>query len=297
MFNSIPYNPILENGDSSPYFGTYESQKYGPYDTDCCWDFSACELAETRLEMLWKMGLLTQETKDWLTKNGYIDSQGDFYISRRQVAIMSGVKDSGNTTLDFWGYAKTEGLVPNSRLPYDIQSAQRWINKDQFNNDYFNLQAITKDIEFLGVEFAKRFKIQAENLTGGYIEYISTKLQTYLKEGSLQLSIPVPQDGSWNQTYVPYPKGRTSTDHAVELYKFAPEEEYPYYIYDSYEPHLKQLHKDYLIPFITRVSITPLNQSTTPAVPLWKKFWSNVGAWLQKLPFPYPSVPVGRNSV
>lgn len=290
--STIPYNPLLEDGDSSLYFGTYEGQKYGKFDTNCCWDFSSCEVVETRLEILLKLNLLPQDTIGWLTKNGYIDSSGDFYLSRRWVAILSGTNDSGNSSLDFWKIASVAGLIPNSMLPYNSQEANKWITKDQFNNEYFNPDVITKEMELLGQEFTKRFKIQAENLMGGYFDDISVTLQTYLKEGSLQIGHPVPQDGSWNQTAVMYPKGRIIADHATELYKFDPVSTYPYYDYDSYEPHLKQLSKNYYIPLITRVSILPITQKINE-VSSWQKFWLNAAAWLQGKVLPYDSVPLG----
>lgn len=297
IFQSIPYTPLLPDGDSSPYFGSYEGQRYGAWDTDDCWDFSACEIAETRLEILWKLNLIPQDDKDWLTQKGYIDSTGDFYISRRWVAILSGVKDSGNEPISFWHIASSAGIIPNSMLPYDPKEAQKWITKDQFDNDYFNPQVITKDMELLGQEFARRFKIQAENLPGGYLNDISVTLQTYLKEGSLQIGHPVPQDGSWNQTDINYPVGRTVADHATELYKFDQVQQYPFYIYDSYEPHLKQLSSNYYIPLITRVVITPVSpaQVIPTKVSAWQMFWYNVSAWLQSKPLPYPSVPVGSS--
>lgn len=297
LFQTIPYNPLLPNGDSSPYFGTYEGQKYGHFDTSDCWDFSACELAETRLEMFWKMNLIPQDTKDWLTKNGYIDADGDFYLSRRWVAILSGVRDAGNSPLDFWHISSSAGLIPNSMLPYNPKDAQKWVTQDQFNNEYFNIKVLTPEMMIMGQEFIRRFKIMAENLPGGFIDDISVTLQTYLKEGTLQIGHPVPQDGSWNQVSVLYPKGRMVSDHATELYKFDPVSSYPFSIYDSYEPHLKNLSKNYYIPLITRVSIipipTPVVIPSSSSLSEWQKFWHNVMAWLRKLPLPYPSVPIG----
>ncbi len=296
IFSSpIPYNPVLQDGDSSPYFGHYEGQKYGPFDTDCCWDFSACEVSETRLEIYWKLNLIPQDTKDWLTKNGYIDADGDFYLSRRWVAILSGVRDAGNSPLNFWDIARSAGLIPNWMLPYNVQDAGQWVTKDQFNNDYFNPQVITKEMELMGQEFARRFQIRAGNLPGGNLSQISTTIQTYLKEGSLQIGHAVPQDGTWNQVEVNFPVGRTVTDHATELYKFDPTQTYPFFDYDSYQPNLKRLSSNYVLPLITWVSIIPLSTvSTVSAISDWQKFWDNVSAWLQGLPLPYPAIPIGR---
>ncbi len=293
---SAPYRPLLETGDSSPYFGTYEGQRIGGWDTECCWDFSACELMETRLTMFEKMGLIPQDTLDWAKANGYKDSSNDWYISRRWVAILSGVKDNGNDPINFWNIASILGVVPDSMLPYSPLEASKWITKGQFDNDYFNVNAITPEMRSMGQEFLRRFRIQAENLTGGYIDGISTTIQTYLKEGSLQICHPVPQNGSWNRVNVDYPVGRTDTDHATELYKFDQDLNYPFYIYDSYVPNLKQLSKNYYIPIIVRATITPI--AVAQAVPLpqfspWMKFWMDIKAWLTNTPLPFTDISIG----
>lgn len=296
VFDEMPYTPLLPDGDSSPYFGTYEGQRFGKFDTSTCWNFAGCEIAETRLETLWKLGYIPQELRDWLKDNGYIDEDGDFYLSRRWVAILSGAKNNGNFEINFWKIASVAGLITNKMLSYDPDEAKQWITQEEFNNDYFNIQDIDINDEIQGAEFIKRFEIKAESLPGGDINKISTTLQTYLKEGSLQIGIPVPQDGSWNQELVDYPVGRYFTDHSVELYKFDPvaDPEYPFFVYDSYKPHLKRLSKNYVIPIMTRVRIWPKLQPKPVLTSEWTKFWANVSAWLKGKPFPYPSVPVGN---
>lgn len=288
------YRPLLETGDSSPYFGTYEGQKYLGYDTNCCWDFSGAELLETHQEMNQKLGLIPADTIEWAKSNGFIDESGNWYVSRRWVAILSGVKDNGNYQLNFWEMVKKYGIIPDKMLPYSAIEASKWITKNQFNNDYFNRDLLTPEMYALGQEFLRRFSVDADNIPGGYLNDISVELQEYLKEGSLQIGHPVPQDGSWNRVNVDYPKGRTVADHATELYKYDPSLDYPFCIYDSYEPHLKQLSKNYYIPYITRVSIVPYS---TPLIPLssWMKFWFNLSAIFNGNPQPFPSVPVGKS--
>jgi hypothetical protein len=263
----MEYLPILPSGDSSPYFGTYEGQHLGNYDLSTCWDFSACELAETRLEMLWQLHLMSQDDFNWLNQNGYIDETGDFYLSRRWVAILSGVTDHGNQSINFWEIAKTSGLIPNSLLPYDHSKASQFLTDDAFDNDYFNPNVITQDMIRLGLEFIKRFNIDAEIVIGGFMNDLVPNLPKFLKEGSVHFSIPVPHDGSWNQQFVNYPVGNVNTDHAVECYKFDPTQPYPFYIYDSYEPHLKQLSANYLVPRYNRVHIIPVNPPKPPITP------------------------------
>ena len=297
---SFPYYPLLETGDSSPYFGSYESQRYGNWDTSCCWDFSATEVLETRLHILRDLNLIPADTMKWLQDNGYIDSDGDFYLSRRWVAILSGVKSAGNNQINFWnivGNGTNAGMIPNSMLPYNPQDAFKYTTQDDFNNDYFNPQVITKEMELMGKEFAKRFSIMAENMWGGQFDKVNAIFQTYLKEGSMQIGHPVPQDGSWNRQLVDYPVGNINAQHATEIYKFDPTQKYPFYDYDSYMPNLKQLSANYYLPIITRVVIKPL--PVTQSVPVnkvqtWMQFWCNVAAWIQGNPLPYPSITIGN---
>lgn len=303
IFNSpILYTLIVPSGDSSPYFGTYEGQKFGFYDTDCCWDFSSTEVAETRLTTLRDLGMISSNDMLWLTQNGYVDSDGDFYLSRRWVAILAGTTDNGNYQQNFWDLAKTVGFIPNSLLPYNQVEAYQWLNKTQFNNDYFNQSVITPQMRALGAEFAKRFSIQAVTTNGGYLGDLIPSLPRMLKGGSIVIGIPVPQNGTWNQVNVNQPPGNTTPQHAVEMYKFDPTQPYPFFIYDSYEPHLKNLSQNYYIPLITQVSILPVAPVSIPVTPqpavsasYWTQFWANIVAWLKGQALPFPSVPIGNS--
>lgn len=295
---SIPYTPLIESGDSSLYFGTYSGQRYGQFDTSCCWDFSGVNVAETRLMIYWKLNLIPQDTKNWLIANNYCDSNGEFDLSDRWVAILSGVKNTGNSQISFWNIASVSGLIPNSMLSYDSNQAFKYNSQNDFNNDYFNPNIITPAMKAMGLEFLKRFTIKAEMLKGGYYNDIQVELQTYLKEGSLQIGHPVPQDGSWNRVNVDYPIGRTQADHSTELYKFDSTSAYPFGDYDTYNPNPKNLSRNYYIPYITRVAIKPIQVTSSSSVPLpqfskWMMMWMNIKAWLTGSPQPFPNVPIG----
>ena len=230
----IPYMPLIQSGDSSPYFGTYEGQKYGPWDTDTCWNFAFTEIMETRLTMLRAMNLIPQDTLAWLQTNGYIDTDGDFYLSRRWEGILSGVKDAGNAQAQAYIIASQAGLIPNSMLPYSASQAYTDATKTQFNADYFNTSVITPAMRALGQEFLRRFTIMGEELAPTLVNMV-----TYLHEGSMQIGTPAQAPG-WNSTSVDRPIGDNNADHSTELYKVDFSLPYPYFDYDSYEPHLKQ---------------------------------------------------------
>ena len=285
----IPFKPLLPSGDSSPYFGNYEGQKYGTWDTDLCWDFSFTEVIETRLKMLDEMGLIPADTLAWAIANGYKDSDGDWYLSRRLEGILSGVQDNGNSQINAVYLAAQVGMIPNSMLPYNQAEAYTDATRTQFVADYFNPSVITPAMKAMGLEFLKRFKIQGEN-----VDVNITNIMTYLTEGSMTIGVPAIAPG-WNQVHVA-PTTRQAADHAVELYAFVPTDPNPYKIYDSYNPNLKDLPKDYPIMILTRISIQPLAIASPVPLPQfspWMRFWFNVWSYLKGQPLPFPSVPIG----
>ena len=293
---TLPYMPLLQDGNSIPYFGTYSPQHMGNFDTDCCWDFSGVNILETRFRILWEKNLIPQDTKDWCIQNKYCDTNGMPDFSDRWVAIISGVKSAGNYQQNFWDIVGQVGMIPQSMLPYDPNQAYKYNNQNDFNNDYFNVNVITPAMRAMGKEFLKRFDIAGQTTNGGYYKDISSMLLTYLKEGSMQIGIPVPQDGSWNQVNVTCPAGNYNAQHAVELSNFDSTMAFPFQIYDSYMPNQKNLSQNYYIPFITRARVYP--KPVTMPVPLvqfspWMKTYFNVVAWLQGKTIPYPSTPIG----
>ena len=145
----------------------------------------------------------------------------------------------------------------------------------------------------LGLEFLKRFTIMGQS-----INPTLANIMTYLHEGSVQIGVPAMAPG-WNQINVSRPVGDNNADHSVELYNYDCTSDFPYDIYDSYEPHLKNLAKDYPIILMSRVYIWP--KQVTQAIPLpqfslWMRFWFNLKAWLSGQAQPYPDVQIGSVS-
>ncbi len=255
--SAIPYFPILPSGDSSPFFGNYEGQKYGGWDTDLCWDFSFTEILETRLKILETLGLIPQSTLDWAKQKGYKDSDGDWYLSRKWEGIISGVQQNGNEQINASVIASQVGMIPNSMLPYTFNPLDT--TNAQFVADYFNPALITDEMKALGKEFLTKFTIQAEN-----IDATPANFTKYLQEGSMQVGVPAVSP-DWNNTQVNW-NGKTTPDHAVEFYKYVPTNKYSKKIYDSYEPHLKELSDDYAIVILTRIVVTAKVIPPTPSV-------------------------------
>ena len=96
----IKYEVRVLDGNWSPYFGHYQNQKWGNFDSSSCWALSGINCFEDQLEWLWKNGMFSQDSKNFFTQNGYIDSDGDFSLSERFIEILSKVQDNGNNNFN-----------------------------------------------------------------------------------------------------------------------------------------------------------------------------------------------------
>lgn len=294
LFTSpLPYEVRLAEGDDwSNYFGNYVGQRYGYWDTSCCWDWAGVEICETQLEWLWKNNKFSDDTKAWFKKNGYIDEDGDFYLSRRWGAILSGVRNNGNDHMEFWRLASVAGLIPYTMLPFEVKDGKQYYSQDEFNNDFFNKDLITREMEEMGKEFLKRVRIDYAELGKRWTKRSPVQIEAALRQGPLQIGVPVAVYG-WNQVKIDW-DGQTQPAHSVEMYKYstALDKEHPYFIYDSYEPHLKQLSADYHIPMITQGILTPTGYVPKKEADksFGDKLWEAISNWFNglKVPFGYP---------
>jgi|ERR1035437_59495 hypothetical protein len=287
----IPFKPLIASGDSSIYFGNdYESQQYGNYDTETCTKFAFTDVMETRLTMLEAMNLIPQDTLTWAKANGYKDSVGDWYLSRRWEGILCGKQNTGDSLNTAYILAGQVGLIPNSVLPYNLSQATQDSTLTQFVSDYFNTSVITPSMRALGQEFLKRFTILGES-----VDPTLVNIMTYLHEGSLQIAVPAVAP-YWNQVNVPTPGNYTVGNHSVELYKADFTQDFSDYVFDSYTPKLKQLAKQYPIVAMVRLYIWPKPVAIPVPLPqfnFWMSFWFNVYNWIIGKPQMFPSVPIG----
>lgn len=272
---AIPYEIRNTTGDWSPYFGTYEGQKHLDIDTNSCWAFAGGEILEDQLEFLWKTGQFGKEAMAFFTLNGYIDSDGDFYLSRRFIPILSGVKNNGNDESEFWRLTELHGAIPNWMLPFTN------------NLEYFDRSKITDKISTLGKEFLTHVNVAHQGVGRTYVRKNTKLIQDALFQGELQIGIPVPAYG-WNQVKVDW-DGQTQAAHSVALYKYdeKADSEHPYFIYDQYEPHLKQLSKDYFITICTAGVVTANNPSISNPVSqetLGARIWRAIAEFFSRFP-------------
>lgn len=270
----IPYEVRVPDGDNSKFFGSnFEGQKYGPYDTNTCWAFGAINVIETQLEIERSLGRFSEAQLKWFKDNGYIDKDGDFFLSRRWLAILAGSKDNGNDEALAWKLAAEYGLIPFSMLPYTKQDAEDENTKQEFIDEYFDPSVITAEMKAMGKEFKKYVKIQSEELGTRWTTRSDDVFEKALKQGSVQIGVPVP-GWAWNQVQVKW-DGDKVPAHSVEKYRHVRTEAFPHKIYDTYFPNKKELEAGYYVPLVTRGIVTAIKEemlSPKLSTSVWKEF-------------------------
>jgi hypothetical protein len=275
----IQYEVNVPTGDWTPYFGKYENQKWGLWDSDSCWALSGVNCAEDQAEMLWKNGMFSDEAKKFFTDNGYVDSDGDLSFSEQFYEILSGAKDGGNNQMNLWSLMQQYGIVPRSKLCYTQARAQQWTNQTDFDNDYFNPAQITPELKALGIQSKNYINVARQWIGTNWTTPNIDILRAAIKQAPLQLGIPVPQPTYlWNSPIIKW-DGRVSADHAVECYKI--NDDGTLCIFDQYEPNLKVLGAGYYLPFVTQgilYAVAPA--ATNPVVqPVDNSFYTWIMNW------------------
>lgn len=253
------------DGNWSPYFGKYQNQKWGIWDSDSCWALSAINSAEDQIEWLWKNNQFSEEAKKFFTDNGYIDGDGDFSLSERFTEILGQQRDDGSNSEMAWTLMQKYGCIPRSMLDYSAEQANKWGSREAFNNDYFNMSAVTPAMKALGVKFRQYVNIAYQKIGKGWTTPDLQILRKALQQAPINIGIPVPRPQTlWNSTFIKYDGGKT-TDHEVEMY--AIDQNGNYLIFDQYLPNLKVLSANYYLPLCTQgiLYATPA-ASTSPVV-------------------------------
>lgn len=277
LMTPIQYEVRVSDGDWSPYFGNYQNQKWGEWDSNSCWCLSAINCAEDQLEWLHKNGKLSEEAVKFFTDNGYIDSDGDFSCSERFLEILSGVHDNGNSQMQAWVLMQKYGLIPRDKLTYSKEQAQRWFTKFLFNQDYFNPKAITPEMIELGRQSLNYINISRQWIGTMWKTPDMNILRAALKQAPLQIGIPIPANVQlWNSEYVQYDNKKTA-DHAIQLYKINDNDSLA--IFDQYLPNLKTLSKGYYIPLVTQGIIMATPVVVAPPTSFWDRFYTALFNW------------------
>jgi hypothetical protein len=282
ILSPIPYEVRVLDGDWSGYFGKYQNQRWGLWDSDSCWCLSAVNSAEDQLEWLWKNGMFTLEAKTFFTANNYIDSDGDFSLSERFHEILCGNLDQGGTAEEAWQSFKSRGFIPRSMLTYSLEQSGKWGTKAAFNADYFNSAAVTPTMLVLAKQSLQHISIAYQRIGKPWQTPNHQILMAAMKQAPVNYGIPVPKNvQNWNSTNVKW-DGKLAMEHEVEGYRLPDDGTYP--IFDQYLPNLKILSPDYYIASAVQGIINVVQPATTNPVPQPKgetddTFWTWVMGW------------------
>lgn len=239
--------PVLPSCDWRPFLPTNASQLMKKSngavigDTNACVSFAGCQDVETILNFQIKMGLVSVDNLAWLKTNGYIDSNGSVYLSKRFTAKMSGTTPAtGNSLPTVWSSLANDGAVPDSKWPMpDFDSATT--EQDGWNLYYADVPATAIA---LGKEFAARFPILYEWMIYPGAPAAGKAVLADLSVAPLEIATAV--CAGWN-TDDPIQACGAGSQHAT-LLDFV-ESNGDYDILDHYTPWQKQFAPAYDITY------------------------------------------------
>lgn len=264
----IPYEVRNPDGDWTPFYGKWFNQRPAGLDLNICWNVAATEIMETQLQFLKATNRFSDDAIAWFKANGYIDVDGDFFLSRRFIVTISGVGTKGNDEAEAWRLAEKYGCIPDAMLPFID------------NTSYFDKTHITQAMYDLGKEFLKRVSIAHEELGKRFTRRSDTEMRAAQQQAPLQLGVPVPKIvARWNSEIVQW-DGSMNAAHSVECRKINDDGTKP--IFDSYNPPMKELSSDYYIPIITRGILNPITVAKPNPVnqeALYPSIWQAVWNW------------------
>lgn len=236
------------------YLPKGERQNIGDEKMDCA-TRGPINICETKFNYLYTNNKISKENKDWLFKNGYVNSEDKIEFSDAFIAIKSGTTAYGNSLIAPLKAMENSGLIPKKLLP---QLEMFW--------DYYNPKRITRDIENLGLEFKRRFPMNYEKV-------LSVHFAELEKEDLIDVAgnaWPEPVNGE-------YPKNDGTINHCFILFK-AP----AHNAFDNYEEDpgdfTKKLASDYVFfdygyRLFFSENTEPVKPSIMPAflAEFWKK--------------------------
>lgn len=278
--NPIPYVIRIINGIWKSWFSPYTQQKYFLWDTDDCWDDTACSQLQAQLNYLKGTGQLSPQAINWYQTNGYLDSTGCFKISPRFIGILSGRKDQGYDGYLFCQLVAGEGyeygFLPLSDLDYSDFQASQWINQAEFVADYFNPSAITPAMKAKARQALSWVNIQYQRI-GKIGEKVDWQVLVAAQcQAPLMLGIPIPTPPeSWNTVNVPMTTN-TGDSHFVAVENFNDDKSIS--IHDNYNPPDKILPPGYPIEEVVQMVVTAKTQAAPVLViqPWYNVIWQAV---------------------
>ena len=134
------------------YLSKGERQNIGEEKMDCV-SRAVCNNEENELNYAYDNNLLTDENRDFLETNGYIQDKR-VVLSDVWVGLGSGTTKEGNSLKAPIDFARKNGMLPKKLLP----QLESW-------DDNYNPARITEEMKRLANEFKERFPIGYEQVS------------------------------------------------------------------------------------------------------------------------------------
>jgi len=239
--NSIPFENRNSTGDWEQFLPIEERQSGRTGDTFGCASFSALNSLEAQLK--WMMGF-RPDVKQWLDREGFLDSSGNPNCSDAFTVVMSETtRGVGNSFQKVWNSIKKHGVC--SQNMWDVSPD----NLDAFYSQP-NAQSRAQGLRF--VEF---FDVQYEIITK------ASEIAHNLKHAPVQIGTGICPGWSSGSTVRAC---NAQLSHATLCYRV--NEDKTYADYDQYPPFKQVLAADYPMPYSIKGVISPLKElDGTPA--------------------------------
>ena len=236
LISPIQYEVRVANAQWDSLLAPYEPQRYSRWDSSDCWALASVNDYETNLKWLFTNNMFSEEAKSFFLTNNYCNSTGDFTLSERFHEILCGNRDNGGTSEEAWQSFYTRGHIPRSQLMYTIERAESYVSQTDFDNDYFNKNAVTPQMIALGLQFRKYVTSAYQRIGKEFANQDISILRAALKQAPLNLGVPVPVPQMlWNSPVIKY-DGGIEMDHEVTCYSI--NDDGSYNIRDQYQPWL-----------------------------------------------------------
>lgn len=231
----------IPDGNWVPYEPTPEAQFAPGFDTMSCVTFSATNVLEMQVNWLIRNGKMSQAAIDGLKALGFFDSNGNFNISDRYTAIMSGTTKNGNYLQKVAESLRKDGILPDKDFPFGGTTFE----------EYHDASKITpamkakaqKAYEFLTLAYDWVFFDDIPELSDDQFN----KATEALKSVPVQIGIQTP------------------ASHAISLVTLYKQNNAPYYkVFDHY-PNYQFEGDGYRPHFGMRIYLSEVPVAPTPA--------------------------------
>jgi hypothetical protein len=172
----LGYEVNIPSGDWTPHVPTPETQWGTGGDKMNCVTQSFHNQVEAELIFQMKVGTMPISHLQFLSDNGFLDSNGHPNFNDRISAILNETTHDGNWLYKVADTARKVGLFPETMLPSDENLS--W-------SEYYDKSKITPEMLALGKKFLEYFDITYE-----WVNVTAPELTKHLKQAPLQVVIP-----------------------------------------------------------------------------------------------------------